>query len=53
MTLGCSLSDTKRNWGVRLAQLLNVDNHVHFAFAGGGNQQLLDCIDDYTLQNNF
>ena len=53
MTLGCSLSDIQRNWGVRLAELLNVDKHVHYAFAGGGNQQLLDCISDYTLQNNL
>jgi len=51
LTLGCSLSDFPSDgWPFQVAKIF--DNHDHYAFGAGGNQQLLDCIDEYLIKNS-
>ena len=50
LTLGCSLSDfPDGGWPYTVGEYF--DKHDHFAFGGGGNQQLLDIIDEYLIYN--
>lgn len=56
IALGCSLTSPEKNWAKRLVENLDhviAGNHIQYAYGGGGNQQLLDCISDYTLKNDL
>jgi len=57
ITLGCSLTPFHKNlpnsWANPLKDQLCPDKHVQFSFGGGGNQQLLDYLDRYMLENNL
>lgn len=49
LTLGCSLSpDT--HWPAEVSK--HFDEHTHYSFGGGSNQQLLDCIDEFLITND-
>ena len=48
LTLGCSLSP-QDHWPSVVSELY--DNHTHYNFEAGGNQQLLDTIDEYLYHN--
>tara|TARA_R110002074_G_scaffold201981_3_gene369896 strand:- start:1337 stop:2026 length:690 start_codon:yes stop_codon:yes gene_type:complete len=50
VTLGCSLSP-KDSWPHVCNHAGLFDIHTNYGFGGGGNQQLLDCIDEYLLRN--
>lgn len=49
LTLGCSLSP-KDFWPAEVGK--HFDKHNHYSFGGGGNQQLLDCIDEFLITND-
>ena len=50
LTLGCSLSPIEM-WPTACNDTGVFDTHTNYGFGGGGNQQLLDCIDEYLLRN--
>jgi len=57
ITLGCSLSPSNENhvccWAGSLAEHLQPEHHIHNAFGGGGNQQLLDYLSRYVLEHSL
>lgn len=51
LTLGCSLAPRgPMFWPATVGELF--DKHDHYNFGGGGNQMLLDCIDEYLLTHS-
>ena len=50
LTLGCSLAPSD-SWPYTCNQSGQFDTHTNYNFGGGGNQQLLDCIDEYLYHN--
>jgi|14_taG_2_1085336.scaffolds.fasta_scaffold00417_16 hypothetical protein len=50
LTLGCSLAPID-SWPYTCNQAGQFDIHTNYGFGGGGNQQLLDCIDEYLYHN--
>ena len=50
LTLGCSLAPPDNYWPLHVGKLF--DKHDAYAFGGGGNQMLLDCIDEYLLTHS-
>jgi len=57
ITLGCSLTPyldgQPTSWAKKLKEHLCPDKHIQFSFNGGGNQQLLDYLDQYMLTNDL
>ena len=50
LTLGCRLAPID-SWPDACNQAGQFDIHTNYGFGGGGNQQLLDCIDEYLYHN--
>jgi len=57
ITLGCSLSPSNTirvcSWAGTLADHLQPVHHIHNAFGGGGNQQLIDYLSNYVLTHSL
>lgn len=51
-TLGCSLAP-EGGWPHAIKTFIPHDKHTHYDFGGGGNEQLLDCIDEFVLHNQL
>lgn len=52
LTLGCSLAP-EGGWPKALSEIISADDHTHYSFGGGGNEQLLNCIDEFVLNNEL